>query len=290
MFVNQPILNQAFASAKILDFDIRNPAADFNELKKAYHKKVLKFHPDKGGDNEIFVKINDAFNFLARFFDPQKTIWNKPSGGGNDDKNYWEKNSEGSCGNNECNEFNYRIRGNNDNSTNINSSYINSSYNNNVDNYFGLQSNISDITRPNNTTSNQVSSHQPVFINRPKTALSNDKISPSPANISQQQSTKTKDISISFDISLSEAYFGVKKSIKIRRNRHCASCNSVPKTDKNQQESLSFPGCSECGGKGYCLQTKEVSFLIRPGIFTGCKIVLKGEAEEYEGKDQGILY
>lgn len=36
-------------------------------LKKAYHKKVFETHPDKGGNTEEFVKVNEAYKFLSSF-------------------------------------------------------------------------------------------------------------------------------------------------------------------------------------------------------------------------------
>lgn len=39
------------------------------DIKKAYHKKALKLHPDKGGDEENFKKMKHAHDVLA---DPQK--------------------------------------------------------------------------------------------------------------------------------------------------------------------------------------------------------------------------
>ena len=33
-------------------------------IKKQYHKLVLKHHPDKGGDNEIFQNITMAYEIL----------------------------------------------------------------------------------------------------------------------------------------------------------------------------------------------------------------------------------
>ena len=40
-----------------------------DELKKAYRKKALKEHPDKGGDPEKFKDISKAYETLN---DPQK--------------------------------------------------------------------------------------------------------------------------------------------------------------------------------------------------------------------------
>merc|ERR1712224_710406 len=35
-----------------------------NQIKKAYHKKALKEHPDKGGDPEKFKEITNAYEVL----------------------------------------------------------------------------------------------------------------------------------------------------------------------------------------------------------------------------------
>ena len=40
-----------------------NPTAD--ELKKAYRKMAMKHHPDKGGDEEEFKKLNSAYHLLT---------------------------------------------------------------------------------------------------------------------------------------------------------------------------------------------------------------------------------
>ena len=40
-----------------------------NDIKKAYRKKALKEHPDKGGDEEKFKEITKAHQILS---DPQK--------------------------------------------------------------------------------------------------------------------------------------------------------------------------------------------------------------------------
>lgn len=39
-----------------------SPQASEDVIKKAYHKLAMKHHPDKGGDPEMFKKINDAFD------------------------------------------------------------------------------------------------------------------------------------------------------------------------------------------------------------------------------------
>lgn len=42
-----------------------SPTASAEEIKKAYRKKALEFHPDKGGDQEMFKKINAANEILS---------------------------------------------------------------------------------------------------------------------------------------------------------------------------------------------------------------------------------
>jgi DnaJ family protein A protein 2 len=45
------------------------PDASESELKKAYRKKALRLHPDKGGDPELFKEVTHAYEVLA---DPDK--------------------------------------------------------------------------------------------------------------------------------------------------------------------------------------------------------------------------
>ncbi|KAH9063692.1 hypothetical protein EDB83DRAFT_2382475 [Lactarius deliciosus] len=45
------------------------PDASENDLKKAYRKKALRLHPDKGGDPELFKEVTHAYEVLS---DPQK--------------------------------------------------------------------------------------------------------------------------------------------------------------------------------------------------------------------------
>lgn len=45
------------------------PTASEQDIKKAYKKQALKYHPDKGGDEKTFKKINRAYEVLS---DPEK--------------------------------------------------------------------------------------------------------------------------------------------------------------------------------------------------------------------------
>ena len=40
-------------------------SADDNTLKKAYHKMAVKHHPDKGGDEQKFKDISEAYDILS---------------------------------------------------------------------------------------------------------------------------------------------------------------------------------------------------------------------------------
>ena len=41
-----------------------NKNANNNEIKKNYRNLAIKYHPDKGGDSNDFIKLNDAYNKL----------------------------------------------------------------------------------------------------------------------------------------------------------------------------------------------------------------------------------
>jgi DnaJ family protein A protein 2 len=52
-------------------------SADADTLKKAFRRKALTEHPDKGGDNDRFRKINEAYNVLS---DPQRRAYYDQTG------------------------------------------------------------------------------------------------------------------------------------------------------------------------------------------------------------------
>ena len=59
--------------------------ADADAIKKAFRRKALTEHPDKGGDNERFRQINEAYNVLSdpqkrAFYDQTGVVPEKPSG------------------------------------------------------------------------------------------------------------------------------------------------------------------------------------------------------------------
>jgi len=54
---------------KYYDLLDASPDASEAELKKAYRKKALRLHPDKGGDPELFKEVTHAYEVLS---DPQK--------------------------------------------------------------------------------------------------------------------------------------------------------------------------------------------------------------------------
>jgi DnaJ-class molecular chaperone len=46
-----------------------NDTATQDEIKKAYRKKAIESHPDKGGNEDTFKKISEAYDTLG---DPEK--------------------------------------------------------------------------------------------------------------------------------------------------------------------------------------------------------------------------
>ena len=94
---------------------------------------------------------------------------------------------------------------------------------------------------------------------------------------------RPKNINYKLEIELSEAYYGARKIIKLNRNRICKTC-----TEQNLLDTIST-NCEECKGKKYSSQIKEVQLIIKPGTYSGCKVIFKGEGEEYLGKEPGDI-
>jgi len=47
-------------------FGLKKSASN-EDMKAAYRKSVLKAHPDRGGSNEVFRKVQDAYNYFRQF-------------------------------------------------------------------------------------------------------------------------------------------------------------------------------------------------------------------------------
>lgn len=61
------INRDGFKVADMEYYDLLNVRADATdlELKKAYRKAAIKNHPDKGGDEEVFKMIGEAYRVLS---------------------------------------------------------------------------------------------------------------------------------------------------------------------------------------------------------------------------------
>lgn len=58
---NPTLMGKRSNSHEILGVDID---ASKSEIKRAYREKVLETHPDKGGNNEEFIRIQEAYECL----------------------------------------------------------------------------------------------------------------------------------------------------------------------------------------------------------------------------------
>ena len=123
----------------------------------------------------------------------------------------------------------------------------------------------------------------------------------------EETKIKTKNITYKIEISLKDAYYGKRKTISLKRNRLCSLCKgkgtpilndiiqcsicsgkgfitSKEKCIRCKGEGKIFRSyCKECQGNKVTLQTKEVEIIIKPGVYTGCKIIFENESEEYPG-------
>jgi len=119
-----------------------------------------------------------------------------------------------------------------------------------------------------------------------------------------------RDIQYEVDITLNEAYAGVRKKIKIPRNEHCAECDgSGAKSSQSMKKCDTCGGrgqvvmssgffsmqqtCSACGGRGqmiteYCPKcqgkginrvTRTIDVNIPPGVDNSSRLRVGGEGE-----------
>ena len=98
-------------------------------------------------------------------------------------------------------------------------------------------------------------------------------------NMNKPKNTiKPKNVSYRLEIELSDAYFGSRKIVKLNRNRICKKCS------EQNQLNVSNPNlqCDES-------QLKEVQLIIKPGTYNGCKVIFKGEGEQYIGYEPGDI-
>ncbi len=142
----------------------------------------------------------------------------------------------------------------------------------------------------------------------------------------QSRRQKGNDIQVVLDITLKEAFFGVKKDISFRTFVVCQKCDGlgydksagVKKcskcggTGQIKEKHSSFFGnfvqvkecdkcfgsgqepnkiCSECGGSGRIMGTKSISVDVKAGVYSGQMIKIQGQGEaSLRGKPSGDLY
>lgn len=137
---------------------------------------------------------------------------------------------------------------------------------------------------------------------------------------------KGNDIQIILDITLKEAYFGVKKDISFRTLVNCPKCGGIgydksagtkkcgrcSGTGQIKEQKSSFFGnfvqvkecdrcfgtgqeankvCSECGGAGRVTGTRSITVDVKAGVYGGQVIKISGQGEAaLRGKPSGDLY
>ena len=92
---------------------------------------------------------------------------------------------------------------------------------------------------------------------------------------------RSKNIICNLEIEMLEAYYGSQKVKRLIRNRICLTCS------KKSLLGNITSNCPECQGKKYSPQAKDVKIIIKPGTYTGCKVVFKEEGDEYIGVKPG---
>lgn len=65
MFFNHQSMNQSIDNETFYKLLEINKNASSKDIKKAYHKLAMKYHPDKGGDPDKFKEISKAFETLS---------------------------------------------------------------------------------------------------------------------------------------------------------------------------------------------------------------------------------
>lgn len=57
-----------------------HPSSSWDDIKKAHHKLIKLYHPDKGGDQQSFLKVNQAFEKLKTTFNEDENPSSKTEG------------------------------------------------------------------------------------------------------------------------------------------------------------------------------------------------------------------
>ncbi len=126
------------------------------------------------------------------------------------------------------------------------------------------------------------------------------------------------DLQVQIELTLAEAFHGVRKELRIPRHEHCKTCGgsgAKPGTKATpcrrcngqgalgsflfQQACPSCRGrgvtigdpCRDCRGQGLVESEHDVAVDIPPGVDDGMQVVVRGEGENGEpGGDRGDLY
>jgi DnaJ family protein A protein 2 len=64
-------------SWKLYDILGINKSSSIDDIKKAYKKLAIQYHPDKGGDPEKFKEITNAYKILSDSTQKEKYIQRK---------------------------------------------------------------------------------------------------------------------------------------------------------------------------------------------------------------------
>lgn len=142
---------------------------------------------------------------------------------------------------------------------------------------------------------------------------------------SRTRAHKGEDLQILIEISLAEAYTGLKKKITYNRHAKCTTCDgsgAKPGTKKNDCKKCSGKGvinstkrtifgvmnqqtpcpdclgtgkipdqrCTDCKGSGIKMKKEEIEIPIHEGVEDGEQLVLTGYGEYEQGATAGDLY
>ncbi|UFX82566.1 molecular chaperone DnaJ [Candidatus Absconditicoccus praedator] len=168
--------------------------ASEDEIKKAFRKLAVKHHPDRGGDQEEFKKINEAYQILS---DNQK-------------RQQYDQVRKGGMGG-----MGGGFGGGGMGGTTFD-----------VEDIFGDV--FGDIFGGGGFSRGRGASKRP---------------------------RRGEDIVVSLEVDFKEAYKGVSKEFKYKRNVHCDVCDGTG-VDKESQKTT----CSTCGGRGAVIQTQKTPF------------------------------